>query len=322
MREAGNPRCPQPLVLRKCARGGFTLIELLVVVSIISLLMSVLLPSMRSAREQAKRVACQANMKQINTTLLTYLTDYDGLPVSYNKKPNGCVCGWCTWNYGGWMGKNPYWITRSDGCFRVPAYQRPLTVYMTKGEVSRPVGEGDDERELQGQPVFKCPSDKISAQWQWSAAASGQAADTYSSYDDVGTSYHMNFYWWYQTDREQGIDHDGDGVIEPTLGTCEKEPIDSCPTQQIDWPCRFRQGRTIWRKYQVRGSSRFVTLVEERCDFALVEGIQELGSHGGFSQHNMAFLDGHVSYMKPDTREFSGVDWTVVDEQIEAAGWN
>lgn len=64
---------------------GFTLIELLVVVSIIALLASILLPSLASAREQAKAAACLSNMHNIGTNLMIYENDNKGYyPTSYN----------------------------------------------------------------------------------------------------------------------------------------------------------------------------------------------------------------------------------------------
>ena len=53
-------------------RKGFTLIELLVVISIITVLMSLLVPSMSRARESVKQVICRNNLRSIWTGVLQY----------------------------------------------------------------------------------------------------------------------------------------------------------------------------------------------------------------------------------------------------------
>lgn len=59
-------------------RNGFTLIELLVVVAIIALLISILLPSLNRAREQARSVACKSNMRSIGQAFTMYGMSHNG----------------------------------------------------------------------------------------------------------------------------------------------------------------------------------------------------------------------------------------------------
>ena len=62
----------------RCRRMGFTLIELLVVISIVALLIAMLLPALKKAKETARLLKCLSNIKQINTGLHIYASEYDG----------------------------------------------------------------------------------------------------------------------------------------------------------------------------------------------------------------------------------------------------
>lgn len=57
--------------------GGFTLIELLVVISIISILASILLPSLTHAKDLAKEVACMSNQRAVGVAVMYYASEND-----------------------------------------------------------------------------------------------------------------------------------------------------------------------------------------------------------------------------------------------------
>jgi len=79
-----RPVSPRPSCLR-----AFTLIELLVVISIISLLISILLPSLSRAREQAKAVHCLARLKEFGNAMAAYEGHFAGMLPPARWIPSG-----------------------------------------------------------------------------------------------------------------------------------------------------------------------------------------------------------------------------------------
>lgn len=93
------------------ARGrGFTLIELLVVVAIIALLISILLPSLHTAREQARSIKCLSNTRSLGQAAMSFATEHqdrfqlasdqlgaaaaDPEQKRYSYDPNGELLSW------------------------------------------------------------------------------------------------------------------------------------------------------------------------------------------------------------------------------------
>ena len=80
---------------------GFSLIEILIVIAIIAVLISLLLPSLRLARQSAERAQCLSNLHQINVSWTSYAADNDGFwplnespdPYFFNQR-SGFASGW------------------------------------------------------------------------------------------------------------------------------------------------------------------------------------------------------------------------------------
>jgi prepilin-type N-terminal cleavage/methylation domain-containing protein/prepilin-type processing-associated H-X9-DG protein len=74
---------------------GFTLVELLVVISIVALLLSILMPALRVARESGRGVYCAANLRQLGISLTMYLdSNRQVFPLSVGKTDRWFTMDW------------------------------------------------------------------------------------------------------------------------------------------------------------------------------------------------------------------------------------
>ena len=83
-RRKGTPGAPTP--------PAFTLVELLVVLSIISMLMAILLPSLGAARERGRRAVCMANLHSFGQALTLYATENQDRLI-----PGDSPISWAVW---------------------------------------------------------------------------------------------------------------------------------------------------------------------------------------------------------------------------------
>jgi prepilin-type N-terminal cleavage/methylation domain-containing protein len=191
------------LFRRRSRSAGFTLIELLVVIAIIALLIAILLPALSTARKAAQQSTSLANMRSIGQAANQYANENTkGLippPYAEWRDAQFIYRLRSMWSHGG-KNNNRRWAgTTADA----PAGGRILNYALTDRNVrlntAVPIPDVDRQLELR---LWQSPADRgtlfsgIQPINDFSAGAFPRVDPRLSSYDDVGTSYLNNQFWF------------------------------------------------------------------------------------------------------------------------------
>jgi len=138
-------------------RRGFTLIELLVVIAIIALLLAILMPSLRAARDQAKKTVCTGHIKGLVLALRMYADDHEG---KTHDSPN----------YGLWDN----------------AWQNPAVVKKYGPNDSMAYWGVAYEPYAKNKKIFRCPATKRVDDWPERGGSWGLPSQKYFRYCSYG----------------------------------------------------------------------------------------------------------------------------------------
>jgi prepilin-type N-terminal cleavage/methylation domain-containing protein/prepilin-type processing-associated H-X9-DG protein len=128
-------------------KKGFTLIELLVVIAVVALLMSVILPSLKKAKELARSIACRANLHSLAICW-----------TLYSEENNREICSSYTYDTINNWGLKYDWVWapyRLDGTGSADEFAA------TKAERCEGIRRGALFPYGQDYKVYHCPSDKF-----------------------------------------------------------------------------------------------------------------------------------------------------------------
>lgn len=312
------------------SRRGFTLIELLVVIGIIALLIGLLLPSVGRARKSGWLVKSLANTRSLVTANFSYQNDQKGFSAMGAIRGAGRgsipdragtpgwaeMAGVASWSFGG-KENDAFWVSNTGGAFDYESADRPLNRYVNDSIIypyadqpTTRMPANATERQNFKLEWYKDPSDKLSYQqdWGYNATVQGGRAprgarnaltgEVISSYDDVGTSYHMNFKW-FDFIRAQ-------------------PPV-------VSFGASWFKGMRYFRGAEGISPSRFVFLHDQYTDIIANSPSAQYQTRNGYGDLNrsiMGFMDGHAAYkgVTPGNvpASFSNSQYTLVFEFLGA----
>ncbi|HOA75144.1 MAG TPA: hypothetical protein PL151_19025 [Phycisphaerae bacterium] len=193
-------------VYRNRTRRAMTLLEILVVVGIIALLIAILLPSLKKAREQVRDVSCRSNIKQLINGAQFYVSDYKVLPGTHSLFYFQYLFGLPPWP----RRAGVTWEGAADklvGLTYTAAYTKPH--HLDPKFIEDVPGKGTIYRYLRNEEVYVCSSDRP-----------GEPTDTPDGGGGNGRlSYSMNAYVGYKDpNRLQSFVYVADSLNNPLPG--------------------------------------------------------------------------------------------------------
>jgi len=304
---------------------AFTLIELLVVVAIIALLISILLPSLSRAKEQARIASCLSNQRSILQAAISYVMDKRSavfaFPWGYTIDGHNPGVNLATeFIWGGavpdkrraeWdptQGDNPLGYTAD--IYVITPTNRPMNKYFDPEVTWDDPNRVKPERARYRKPMelpeyFICPSDKTAAVPMAGSRDDPYDADTpLSTWEWWGTSYPINWYWaYYYYDSEMSDKPDLIGRVGRSEGI-------------LDGPLH----RALLSNKEDTGSAEWIFFYENQLNWAM-EGARPrggeedeprmvIGWHKQENMHSAGFMDGHARYRYFDSRFVEGPGWT------------
>jgi len=81
-------------------RKAFSLVELLVVMAVLAVLISIMLPSLQTARGQARSMLCLTKLRELGTAAFMYAgNNNEYYPLAYDMKFSGSTFTSCVWDF-------------------------------------------------------------------------------------------------------------------------------------------------------------------------------------------------------------------------------